>query len=199
MSTFPSSNISTADIRYQLARDNTAGAQTPVTLNDGPVRAAANCNAAGSAVSFANLLGVNVFFSGTITFASRSISTGPSSFISFVGYSKYFPPQYGGAVGSVSTTSYYSLPFISGSSTPNPIVTFGYDASSGINPNTKIYFEDDVVPAPVLINTLYVTIDNTRYTFTNFQAGDFGFFMLGDPLNISGRSGQTCQIVITYT
>jgi hypothetical protein len=194
---FPTGTISADDIRAQLARNNTAGAQTPVTLNDTAVRAAAN--RPSGAVSYNDLRGVNVLYSGLITFGNRSVSPGPGSVIIFDGYSKNFPPQYGGAIGSVSTTSYYrECDGYTGGVTP--LATLGYDSSSGATPKTILFFDNDIAPYPTSVSTIYITIDSTRYTLTPSFYTDYGWFLgSADTCNFIGRSGQTSQVVITYT
>ena len=186
--TFPSGTISADDIRYQLAYNNTAGAQTPVTLNDLPVRCAAN--KVSGTVSYNDLRGKNVFFSGTITWGS----------LRFSAYHEIFGLYAPASIGSVATTSYYRLVSTTGAPAVMPFIYADYDYDNDIQ-TTVIsvdYTQGAVTPAPS--NPLNVYIDGTKYAFdapyTN--PGAYGWQLGGDVLNLSARVGQTSTVVITY-
>lgn len=187
---FPTNNISADSIRNELAVNNTGGAQTPVTLNDTPVRAATN--RPSGTVSLGDLSGINVLYSGLITFGGRSISPSPGNNIVVYGFSPNFPPTFGGPIGSLNTTSYYRM--ANGSI---PLNGLAYDQSSGVSPvRTTIAFVSPFTSFPV--STFYVNLDTTRYTLTPYQQTERGWNISGDPLGLLNKSGQTYQVVITY-
>jgi hypothetical protein len=188
---FPTSNISADSIRTELAANNTGGVQTPVTLNDTAVRAAAN--RPSGTVSYSDLLGVNVLFSGLITFGSRSISPSPGSFVIFFGYAPFFVPQFGGPIGSLNTASYYRIP-------GGILNTLGYDDSStggGGRSNTTFISFDSFTPFAV--NNISINFNGTRITAVPTNVTSTGWIFTGDVFDFSSKSGQTFQTVITYT
>ena len=192
--TFPTGTISADDIRHELAYNNTAGAQTPVTLNDLPVRCAAD--KLSGTVSYNDLRGKNVFFSGTITWGYL---------FSFPNQIYGYTPYYGG-VGSLSnTTSYFRKPSID--SDPTPQAAFQIvDIYNGLDDTEittiSITSGSSLYPAP---SSVYLTvyIDGVKYALTadNYYAGGWHFQYAmgnGDPLGLAGRNGQTSTVVITY-
>jgi hypothetical protein len=191
--TFPSGTISANDIRYQLAYNNTAGAQTPVTLNDAPVRAAAD-KLTGT-VSYNDLRGKNVFFSGTITWGSSF------SYPTYIyGYNHAYDPA---GAGSVDTTSYYRKVSSSspGVGTLNPIqspnIIYEYNTDTG-GSATSVQISTEIYPAPT---SPYVNVylDGTKYVLTASNYNSTGWTINNsDPLNLEFRVGQTNQVVITY-
>lgn len=186
--TFPSGTISADDIRYQLAYNNTAGAQTPVTLNDLPVRQAAD--RLSGAVSYNDLLGKNVFFSGTITW-------GTLRFSAYIEAWGLYPPA---SIGSVATTSYYRLVSTTGAPAITPKISVFYDYDNDTQ-TTEIgvdYTQGAITPAPS--GPLNVYIDGTKYAFDTpyTNPGAYGWQLSGDVLNLSARNGQTNAVVITY-
>jgi hypothetical protein len=197
--TFPSGTISADDIRYQLAYNNTAGAQTPVTLNDLPVRQAAD-KLTGT-VSYNDLLGKNVFFSGTITWGYTPIGLNE-----LWGYNNYGSggPYYGYNIGSVGTTSYYRLVSVNSSSTPSyqyiSISAYYNDNIGSTQTNIIIgdYPTTSIYPVPTS-GYVNIYIDGTKYTLYSSNYGFYGWSNIsGDPLSLEYKNGQTNQVVITY-
>jgi hypothetical protein len=194
--TFPTSNISADNIRAQLAANNTAGAQTPVTLDDTAVRAAAD--KLSGTVSYGDLSGKNVLYSGLVTFDSRVIQTGPRSQINIHGYYIYLPSYYGGVVGSLNTTTYYREADAAAGGTAQ-LASFTYDVSTGAPAGTYIGFSSPVNPSPYSVSTLNVYLNNTKYVFnaTAFDAATWYYYQ-DDVFNLLNKVGQTYQVVITY-
>jgi hypothetical protein len=186
--TFPSGTISADDIRYQLAYNNTAGAQTNVSLNDLPVRQAAD--KLTGAVSYNDLRSKNVFFSGTITWG----------YTYFSAYNQLWGLDPTSSTGSVATTSYCRFVSTTGAPAiiPNIYVVYDYDNDTIVTSIGVLYPQGAITPAPS--NPLNVYIDGTKYAFdapyTN--PGAYGWQLGGDVLNLSARNGQTNQVVITY-
>jgi hypothetical protein len=193
---FPTSNISATSIRTELAANNTGGVQTPVTLNDVAVRAAAN--RPSGTVSFNDLRGVNVVFSGLITFGRRILSPFPGTVIRLWGFFPDFTPTFGGPIGSLNTASYYrTAPANTGR-----LISFGYDDSSASGGGTQnisdIIFQG--FPATP-VNNVSVNFDGTRITAVPSRTTVGGWTFTGDPFGFEskGNNGETYQIVITYT
>lgn len=190
--TFPSGTISADDIRAQLAYNNTAGAQTPVTLNDGPVRAAAD--KLSGTVSYNDLQGKNIFFSGTITWGTS---------FSYPTYIYGYDHAYGAGAGSVDTTSYYRKVSSDnpGVGTLNPIqppnIIYEYNTDTG-GSATSVQIATEIYPAPT---SPYVNVylDGTKYVLTASYYNSTGWTIINsDPLNLEFRVGQTSTVVITY-
>jgi hypothetical protein len=189
--TFPSGTISADDIRAQLAYNNTAGAQTPVTLNDLPVRQAAD-KLTGT-VSYNDLRGKNVMFSGLVTWGENA-----DGLDYYWGYEPYV------GAGSINTASYCRYCSINGSSTPTtlPSIALHYIDNIGSS-STQIVTDNgaSLYPTPTSLD-VNVYIDGTKYslTATSFNYNNSGwYFSYQNPLNLDSRSGQTNQVVITYT
>lgn len=195
---FPSSGaIGASDIRSQLAANNTAGAQTNVSLNDTPVRAAANVPS--GSIAYSQLRGVRVLYSGLITFSYKSIQVGPGSYIRAAGYSPYFPAQYG-PIGSVNTTSYYCT---NGGYALTQLV---YQFSNLSNTYTDLTFASGApIPSGIPPGSINVNFNTTRYTAVPTGTLDDGTYIVGwrfsgDPfaLQTKGTNGETYYVVITY-
>jgi hypothetical protein len=186
---FPTSNISATSIRNELASNNTGGVQTPVTLNDTAVRAAAN--RPSGTVSYGDLSGVNVLFSGLITLGTRFIQPIQFNFLRYWGYFPNFAPQFGGAIGSLNTASYYR---ISGAA----LSSFGYNASTGTSAIRTIIQFDSFTSFDV--NTISVNFDTTRVTAVPTALTIGGWLFIGDPFDFQNRAPSSpTQVVITYT
>lgn len=192
---FPTSNISATSIRQELASNNTGGVQTPVTLNDTAVRAAAN--RPSGAVSYGDLSGVNVLFSGLLTLGTRFVSPSPGSFLRYWGYFPNFVPQFGGPIGSVNTASYYRLaPNFNDGTNTAPLVSFGYDNSNGTN-RTSIVFQ---IFTSFSVNNISINFGTTRVTAVPTFNVQGGWEFIGDPFDFQNRAPSSpTQIVITYT
>jgi hypothetical protein len=194
--TFPSGTISADDIRNELAYNNTAGAQTPVSLNDGPVRAAAD--KLSGAVSYNDLRGKTIFCSATIAWGTLT-----GGYIQLFGYNPN-PPGFGGSLGSIySTTSYYRKA-VSTTSYPVPATNFAiydtynnYDGSEVTTINLRPDYIGQISPAP---SSSYVNvyIDGTKYALTASYYDNTKWEFTGDVLSLDGRQGTTSQVVITY-
>jgi hypothetical protein len=186
--TFPTGTISANDIRAQLAYNNTAGAQTPVSLNDLPVRQAAD--KLSGAVSYGDLRGKNVYFSGTVTWGVWS----PSPYTTV--YGLYAPYS-----GSIGTTSYYRLVnILYGPGYPDalPIIFANYNSyPATVQFSISTTYGDTPIPA---ITSPYVNvyIDGTKYALTADAYNSNSWGWNSDPLNLASRAGQTSVVVITY-
>lgn len=196
---FPTGTISASDIRSELAYNNTAGAQTNVSLNDTPVRAAANIPS--GTVSYNNLRGVNVMWSGTLTFGrySNFYYTSPpltQQTLWETGYNSF-----GGLPGSsLSTTSYYRK--VKGTNPPSSVPNlelqtfYNYTNTQGESTTFISWGYQSLIGSPSY-STLYVYMGGTRYTLSVTSIYSQSTFQIsGDPMNLYNRNGQTHQIVI---
>lgn len=196
---FPTNNISATSIRQELASSNSDGIQTNVALNDTAVRAAAN-RPSGN-VSFADLSGVNILFSGLLTLNTRFVTPSPNNFLRYYGYFPNFAPQFGGRIGSVNTASYYRLaPNFNDGTNTAPLISFGYNGSSnssGFTNRTSINFQTF---SSFPVNNISINFGTTRVTVVpNFNVQG-GWEFIGDPFDFQNRAPSSpIQIVITYT
>ena len=182
---FSAGQISLTDIQNELAYNNTSGPQTPVNFSDTAVRAAAN--KPSGAISYSDLHGVNVFYSGTFTFGY--VRAGPNEEI--YGYLPDFPTT-GLSVGVKYTTPYFK----DNADLSYFIFDFRYN---NLNSACIIAFSDIPSPPTNLISTMYVTIGGVRYVVTNINAANPSMFQFtGDVFDLIGKVGTTQSVVITY-
>ena len=188
---FPTGTISAQDIRNQMAANNTNGVQMNVALGDISVRSAAN--RPSGPVSYGDLRGVNVLFSGYMTLVDFP---GGNAF----GYNANGTP----VQGSVQTNSYYKIPTFTGGSVagqPAPIKVVqempgspGYTIVSFASNSTYL-----IVQPPVY--TVYLTVNNTRIAITSEQLLQFGsnnWQMNIDTGVIQANINQSVPVVLTY-
>lgn len=188
--TFPTGTISFADIRNCLAGNNTAGAQTPVSLNDLPVRYAAS--SINGQVAISSLRGVNVLFSGTIT-VGQTYNGATWTY----GYEKV-PDGGPVVVGALGTTSYYKLPTkTDGSAAELQAFEYVYSPQSTSLPiSTVVRF------SPVVFATdtyIYVSINGQKIFLNNsFMGNTWNWQTKNNVFGLENMVGGTYPVVITY-
>jgi len=179
---FPAGTISTNDIRSNLAVNNTAGAQTNVALNDGPVRAAAD--KLSGAVSYNDLRGKNIFLTADITWGYKVVGQ-----FEFWGYSppSLYPYENLGSIAN--TTSYYTL--------PNSQSFSLYDVYNNNNDTDTTRIQSTGVNTSIQTANVTVYIDGTKYSLVAYQYDSSGWQFYGDVLSLTGRTG-TSRVTVVY-
>jgi hypothetical protein len=141
---FPGGTISFADIRSNLAPNNSTGPQTPVSIGDVPVRGVAGSPT--GTVSISSLRNKTVLFSATMTFGTNTVIYGYST-----------QPS----VGSFQTSPYYKAPVNIETGASVPLIGL-YFQSAG---QTSVRFTNNITPLNVG-NVITVAVGQSIGTLT---------------------------------
>jgi len=186
---FPAITVSAQNIRDELAYNNTAGAQTSVSLNDQAVRVVAN--KPSGPISYADLRSKNVIYSATMFVGFVQYSSFGSTFDEY----GYNAPGGTRPIGIIYTTSYFRNAVPLGGGVPSVTLVdafarFAYLTSQWAG---QVDFNGNV--QGLANTTLTVCCNYDRYTTANpgFQNLIFG---LGNWLPMQNYNGQTITFIV---